>query len=172
MVPADLNQFSVDETSAEESRPGAALRAGLSGCPWRDYEEMLRAVNLRPTRQRLALGWLLFSKGGRHITAEMLHDEAARAKIHVSLATVYNTLNQFTEVGLLRQVGVDGAKSYFDTNPADHDHFFVRGEDVLFDIPHGEVEFGKLPVAPDGVEIDRVDVVVRLRRKPGTPAGS
>ncbi|ODR98136.1 Fur family transcriptional regulator [Methyloceanibacter methanicus] len=148
------------------------MRAGLSGCPWRDYEEMLRAVNLRPTRQRIALGWLLFSKGGRHITAEMLHDEAVRAKIHVSLATVYNTLNQFTEVGLLRQVGVDGTKSFFDTNPADHDHFFVSGEGALFDIPHGEVEFGKLPVAPDGFEIDRVDVVVRLRRKTGASAKS
>ena len=77
---------------------------------------MLRQVGLRPTRQRMALGWILFAKGDRHLTAEMLYEEATKAKVPVSLATVYNTLHQFTEVGLLRQVAVDGSKTYFDTN--------------------------------------------------------
>lgn len=88
----------------------------LNGCPWHDVNEMLQSVGLRPTRQRMALGWLLFGKGDRHLTAEMLYEEASQAKVPVSLATVYNTLNQLTDVGLLRQVSVDGTKTYFDTN--------------------------------------------------------
>ena len=82
-------------------------------------------AGLRPTRQRLMLGEFLFSKGGRHVTADMIYTEAAEANMQISRATVYNTLNQFTEVGLLRQIGVDGSKSFFDTNPTAHHHFFV-----------------------------------------------
>ena len=124
-------------------------------------------MGLRPTRQRVSLGWLLFGKGERHLTAEMLYEEATLAKVPVSLATVYNTLHQFTEVGLLRQVAVDGSKSYFDTNVSDHHHFFVEGEAALVDIPEAEVILDRAPSAPDGYEIARIDVVVRLKRKEG-----
>ena len=140
-------------------------RSALTGCPWHDVKAMLREVGLRPTRQRMALGWILFGKGDRHITAEMLYGEATRAKVPVSLATIYNTLHQFTEVGLLRQVAVDGSKAYFDTNATAHHHFFVEGEDQVLDIPDAEVIIGKTPSPPEGYEIARVDVVVRLRRK-------
>jgi Fur family transcriptional regulator, iron response regulator len=140
-------------------------RSGLTGCPWHDVKAMLRQVGLRPTRQRMALGWILFSKGDRHLTAEMLYEEATRARVPVSLATVYNTLHQFTEVGLLRQVAVDGSKAYFDTNASEHHHFFVDGEDVLIDVPEADVIVNKMPDAPEGFEIARIDVVVRLRRK-------
>jgi len=143
----------------------AADCSELTGCPWHDVKSMLRQVGLRPTRQRMALGWILFGKGNRHLTAEALYEEATRAKVPVSLATIYNTLHQFTEVGLLRQVAVDGAKAYFDTNPSAHHHFFVEGEDQVFDIPSADVIVGKTPAAPEGFEIARVDVVVRLRRK-------
>jgi Fur family iron response transcriptional regulator len=145
--------------------PIPAQRTILTGCPWHDVKEMLRSVGLRPTRQRMALGWMLFSKGDRHITAEMLYEEAAKAKVPVSLATVYNTLHQFTDVGLLRQVAVDGSKTYFDTNSTQHHHFFVEGENALLDIPDTDVVVGKTPIAPEGYEIARIDVVVRLRRK-------
>jgi Fur family iron response transcriptional regulator len=128
---------------------------------------MLRQVGLRPTRQRMSLGWILFSKGDRHLTAEMLYEEATRAKVPVSLATVYNTLHQFTEVGLLRQVAVDGTKAYFDTNVSEHHHFYVEGEDGLLDIPGTDVVVGKSPTPPEGYEVARIDVVVRLRRKQG-----
>lgn len=141
----------------------AALRK--TGCPLHDLRAMLRSVGLRPTRQRMALGWILFAKGDRHLTAEMLFDEANRAKVPVSLATVYNTLHQFTEVGLLREVGVEGSRAYFDTNLSDHHHFVVEGESTVFDIPGSNVTLDKLPTAPEGFEIARVDVVVRLRRK-------
>ena len=139
--------------------------SALTGCPWHDVKAMLRQVGLRPTRQRMALGWILFGKGDRHLTAEMLYEEASRAKVPVSLATIYNTLHQFTEVGLLRQVAVDGAKAYFDTNATTHHHFFVEDDDALLDIPGADVVLGATPTPPEGYEIARVDVVVRLRRK-------
>jgi Fur family iron response transcriptional regulator len=135
-----------------------------TGCPFHDVREMLREVGLRPTRQRLALGWLLFAKGGRHLTAEMLHEDALKACFPVSLATIYNTLNQFTEVGLLREVAVDGSKTYFDTNASEHHHFYIEGESHLLDMPHAVV-LDEMPNPPEGFEIARVDVVVRLRRK-------
>ncbi len=145
--------------------PQSLARVGLNGCPWHDVKTMLRQAGLRPTRQRLALGWLLFAKGDRHLTAEMLYEEASAAKVPVSLATVYNTLHQFTDAGLLRQVAVDAAKSYFDTNVSAHHHYFVEGENRLFDIADSEVILGKVPSVPEGYELARVDVVIRLRRK-------
>jgi Fur family iron response transcriptional regulator len=150
---------------ASHRLPAPAERGPMTGCPWHDVKAMLRQVGLRPTRQRMALGWLLFGKGDRHLTAEMLYEEASQAKVPVSLATIYNTLHQFTEVGLLRQVAVDGSKTYFDTNSTQHHHFFVEGENALLDIPDTDVLVGKTPIPPEGYEIARVDVVVRLRRK-------
>src|SRR5258705_12305141 len=155
--------------SSELEPAGRSLdlnRSELNGCPWHDVKTMLRDVGLRPTRQRMALGWILLAKGDRHLTAEMLYEEASKAKVPVSLATVYNTLHQFTEVGLLRQVAVDGSKTYFDTNASEHHHFFVEGESNLLDIPDADMVVGKMPTAPEGYEIARIDVIVRLRRKP------
>ena len=127
--------------------------------------KILRGAGLRPTRQRVALAHLLFAEGDRHVTAETLHEEALAKKVPVSLATVYNTLHQFTEAGLLREVAVEGAKTYFDTNVSQHHHFFVEGENDLLDIPNADVVVGKTPVPPEGYEVARIDVVVRLRRK-------
>ncbi|HEY7844690.1 MAG TPA: Fur family transcriptional regulator, partial [Bradyrhizobium sp.] len=113
----------------------AGRQPALTGCPWHDVNEMLQSAGLRPTRQRMALGWLLFGKGARHLTAEMLYEEATLAKVPVSLATVYNTLNQLTDAGLLRQVSVDGTKTYFDTNVSAHHHFYLENNHELVDIP-------------------------------------
>jgi Fur family iron response transcriptional regulator len=120
---------------------------------------------LRPTRQRVALATLLFAKGDRHLSAEELHEEALVAGVPVSLATVYNTLHQFTEAGLLRILAVEGARTYFDTNTSDHHHFFVEGENRVFDIANGPVRVESLPEPPEGMEIANVDVVIRLRPK-------
>ena len=136
-----------------------------NGCPVHQLKGMLRDAGLRPTRQRVALGWMLFGKGDRHVSAEALHEEAAKARVPVSLATVYNTLHQFKEAGLLRQVAMDGSKTYFDTNTSDHHHFFVEGEDRMMDIPGDMLDVRNLPEAPEGMEIARVDVIVRLRKK-------
>lgn len=139
--------------------------ATMDGCPWHDVKAMLHRVGLQPTRQRMALGWILFGKSDRHLTAEMLYEEAKRAKVPVSLATIYSTLHQFTKAGLLRMISVDGARTFFDTNVSDHHHFFIESKDELVDIPGVEVLVGKSPRPPDGYEIARLDVVVRLRSK-------
>jgi Fur family transcriptional regulator, iron response regulator len=153
-------------SASEGSSVSHSSRAAMTGCPWHDVKTMLREVGLRPTRQRTALGWMLFGKGDRHVTAEMLYEEALKAKVPVSLATIYNTLHQFTDAGLLRQVAVDGSKTYFDTNVSQHHHFFIENENDLVDIPHSDVVVGRTPTPPEGYEVARIDVVVRLRRKP------
>ncbi|WP_280955327.1 iron response transcriptional regulator IrrA [Cohaesibacter haloalkalitolerans] len=130
----------------------------------RSARDMLVGAGLRPTRQRLSLAELLFAKGDRHVSAERLHEEAERVSVSVSLATVYNTLHQFTEAGLLREVAVEGTKTYFDTNVSDHYHFFMEDEGKVVDIPGG-MRVSELPEVPEGMEITRVDVVVRLRKK-------
>ena len=130
-------------------------------------EERLRHCGLRPTRQRVALGDLLFAKGDRHLTVEELHEEAVTASVPVSLATVYNTLHQFTEAGLIRVLAVEGSKTYFDTNISDHHHFFVEGENHVLDIPVSNLEIGNLPEPPEGMEIANVDVITRLRPRKG-----
>jgi len=129
--------------------------------------ERLKAVGLRPTRQRVALAGLLLEKGPRHITAEELFYEARTAGILVSLATVYNTLHQFTSVGLLREVAVDMGQSYFDTNTSHHHHFFDERTGELSDIADEEVEISRLPSPPPGAAIDRVEVIVRLKKDEG-----
>ncbi len=127
-----------------------------------DVAKLLRGAGLRPTRQRVALASLLFAEGDRHVTAETLHEEALACKVPVSLATVYNTLHQFTEAGLLREVAVEGAKTYFDTNTSNHYHFFCEHSGTLMDIATGSIRIEGLPEAPEGMAVSRVDVLVRL----------
>ncbi|MEE9314311.1 MAG: Fur family transcriptional regulator [Rhizobiaceae bacterium] len=130
-----------------------------------DLSERLRSAGLRPTRQRLSLAELLFAKGDRHVSAEALHEEAIHAHVHVSLATVYNTLHQFNQAGLLRAVAVESSKTYFDTNTSDHHHFFIEEENRVVDVPMSQITISDLPTAPEGMEISHVDVIVRLRKK-------
>jgi Fur family iron response transcriptional regulator len=129
------------------------------------YTEVLRKAGLRPTRQRLALAQLLFARGDRHVTAEALHEEAAAANLPVSLATVYNTMHQFTQSGLLREVTVDGSRIYFDTNIGDHHHFYCEEDGTLMDIDGSGIAVAGLPSPPAGAKVDRVDVIVRLKRR-------
>ena len=126
----------------------------------------LGGAGLRPTRQRVALAELLVGDGhNRHVTAESLFDAALAAGTSVSLATVYNTLRCFTEAGLLSEITVDGTRSYFDTDVSDHAHFYWEEDGHLSDAPRDAIRFARLPEAPEGAEIAKVDVVVRLRSK-------
>ena len=134
----------------------------MAARPYSNALECLRRVGLRPTRQRLALARLLFDQGNRHVTAEQLHGEASAAAVRVSLATVYNTLHQFTTAGLLNEVVVEPGRSYFDTNVDDHHHFFFEDSGRLQDIPGGTVLISEIPAAPDGTAIRRVDVIIRV----------
>lgn len=133
--------------------------------PFSNALEKLKAAGLRPTRQRLALAKLLTERGHRHVTAEELYQEARQAQIPVSLATIYNTLHQFTTAGILREVAVDMGQSYFDTNTSHHHHFFDEVSGELSDIPADAIEIGRLPLPPGDREIDSVEVIVRLRTK-------
>ncbi len=141
------------------------LDAMMAGCPVHALRAKLKESGLRPTRQRMALGLLLFAKGDRHLTAEKLYEEAQELRVPVSLATVYNGLHVFTEAGLLREVAVDGSKVYYDTNVTDHHHFLVEGTNALIDIPALSIDRTVVPDLPEGMEIAAIDVVVRLRPK-------
>ncbi|WP_371168307.1 iron response transcriptional regulator IrrA [Aliiroseovarius sp. 2305UL8-7] len=126
----------------------------------------LASAGLRPTRQRLALAQLLIGDGQhRHVTAESLYDASRDSADSVSLATVYNTLRVFSDAGLLREITVNGARSYFDTNVTNHPHFFWEDTEELMDAPDEDLKISRLPTAPKGTEIAKVDVVIRLRRK-------
>jgi Fur family transcriptional regulator, iron response regulator len=127
--------------------------------------DWLRRGGLRPTRQRLALATLLVGDGkNRHVTAESLFALSAQSDDKVSLATVYNTLRAFCEAGLINEIVVDGSKSYFDTRMDDHPHFYWEDSHTLSDAPNDQLQIAGLPHAPEGMEISRVDVVIRLRR--------
>ena len=127
---------------------------------------MLQEAGLRPTRQRMGLARLLFEAGNRHVTAEDLYAEAKAAGIPVSLATIYNTLHQFTASGLLREVVVEPGRAYFDTNTSGHHHFFFEETGGICDIPENDISVARLPTLPDGTTLSRVDVVVRVTGKP------
>jgi len=131
--------------------------------PYADVIDRLRGAGLRPTRQRIALARLLFAGGDRHVTAEQLHGQAIERDVRVSLATVYNTLHQLTQAGLLREVVVEPGRSYFDTNIADHHHFYHEPTGELQDIPGEKVGVTTLPKPPKGQRIERVDIIVRTR---------
>ena len=125
----------------------------------------LAEAGLRPTRQRVSLASHLVGDGqDRHVTAESLYAASLGCGDKVSLATVYNTLRAFCEAGLMREVTVDGSKSYFDTNISDHPHFFWEDSGTLTDAPAGDLVIAKLPAAPEGAEVRKVDVVIRLHR--------
>jgi Fur family iron response transcriptional regulator len=131
-----------------------------------DTRQRLQQAGLRPTRQRVALAELLFAKGNRHLAAEDLHGEALDSGVAVSLATVYNTLHQFTDAGMLRILSVEGSRTYFDTNTSDHHHFYIEEEGEVLDVPVStRLTVENLPAPPDGMEVANIDVVIRLRRK-------
>ena len=134
----------------------------LTTRPFSRVIDLLRRADLRPTRQRLALAKLLFENGHRHVTAESLHEEALGKNFDVSLATVYNTLHQFVEAGLLREIFVDASRSYFDTNTTEHHHLFFESSGRVEDVPADQVVVSELPPPPEGMKVRRVDVIIRL----------
>jgi Fur family iron response transcriptional regulator len=163
---ASLSPRSASPASDESVRLAYAAPRRAEPCHIAALRERLRSYGLRPTRQRMALGMILFGRGDRHVTADMIFEEARASRAALSLATVYNTLRQFTEAGLLRPLATGSAQGWFDTNTGDHHHFLVEGEETVFDIPGSELALAAPPSAPDGFEMVGCDVIVRLRRKP------
>ena len=134
--------------------------------PYSQVIDRLKRAGLRPTRQRMALAKLLFDAGDHHFSAEQLHGEALGARIRVSLATIYNTLHQFTKAGILREIIVSSGRSYFDTNTSDHHHFFFEDSHRLLDIDAKDITITKLPKLPEGTLLECVDVVIRVSDNP------
>ena len=140
----------------------SAVAESLKPANW--VSEHLRHAGLRPTRQRVNLGRVLFAQGNRHISVEELHAESEMAGFRVSRATVYNTLHRFTEAGLVLEVVLDNGRTYFDTNLGDHHHFFVEGEGRLIDVV-ADIGVDRLPRPPEGMEITSVELIMRVRRR-------
>ena len=124
--------------------------------------DVLKGAGLRSTRQRVLLARLLFTGADRHVTAEMLHDEAREYGASISMGTIYNTLHQFTEAGLLREIVVSAGPSYFDTNTREHHHFYREDLGTLQDIDCADIDVSRIPELPEGTRVSRVDVVVRV----------
>ncbi len=159
----DLPRSAFDQLAIRTNR--GSTRAIIAASQIFDAGELLGSAGLRSTRHRLALVGILFGDGGRHLTAEMLFEEALASRVQVSLATVYNTLNSLAEAGLLRQVCIDGSKTYFDTNVSGHQHFYSEDSHELIDIPDSASIVGDLPNIPEGYEVTRTEIIVRIRKK-------
>jgi Fur family transcriptional regulator, iron response regulator len=153
-------------TTIPPLRSAAAPAAGRT-CPFSQLRGKLREAGFRPTRQRLALGWLLFGQGDRHVSAEELYDEANRARHFLSLATVYNTLRQFSDAGMIRPVSIGGGRTVYDTRVDDHCHFVIEDEKRVIDADGAAPQVAGLPPAPEGYVVDSVEIVIRLKRVAG-----
>lgn len=134
-------------------------------CSFAHVRERLQRAGLRPTRQRVTLAWLLFGRGDRHVTAEMLYEEGRNTRTHMSLATVYNTLRQFSQAGLLREIALYSSTVWYDTNTGPHYHFYLEDSEQLVDIAPELVAQLPLPPAPEGMDIIGVDMIVRVKAK-------
>ena len=148
-----------------QTPPRAARGEALPAPSEAVLKARLRKAGLRPTVQRLSLCGLLFGNGDRHVSAEALHAEAREAGLRMALSTVYNALNQFASAGLLREIAVQGPRTYFHTRTAPHHHFMDETSGRMFDAVDGSVEFARLPAPPEGMEIVGCDVIIRLRKK-------
>ena len=153
------------QPSTRSFEPAVSVREPGKGPGEAELKTKLRNAGLRPTVQRLSLSTLLYGKGDRHVSAEALHAEAREAGLQMSLSTVYNTLNQFAQAGLLREIAVHGPRTYFHTRTSPHHHFMDEGSGRMFDAADGSVEFSRLPAPPEGMEIVGCDVIIRLRKK-------
>ena len=127
-----------------------------------NIESKLKALGQRLTLQRLNLAKLIFTDKDQHMSADQLYQKAQEKGFHISLATIYNTLNQWAKMGLLRRVAVYSGAVYFDTNVSNHYHFYDKEKDDLIDLPSNQVQFTNLPLAPDGMQIKNVDVVIYI----------
>ena len=142
-------------------KPAKPTYDWVNGALARLVREKLRVADLRPTRQRVSIASLLFVAGDRHITAEQLYAEAQALKMPLSRATVYNTLHQFADAGLVREIALYGAKVWYDTKTGSHCHYYDEDHSVLFDMEQDVTQQLQLK-APKGKRIVGVDVIVRL----------
>lgn len=155
--------MNINQANTTDGNEGTVAPAPI--CSFAHVRDRLKNAGLRPTRQRVALAWLLFARGDRHITAEMLYEEARNTRTHLSLATVYNTLRQFSQAGLLREIALYSSTVWYDTKTGPHYHFYLEDSEQLIDISPEVMSDLKLPPAPEGMDIIGVDMIVRLKSR-------
>ena len=124
--------------------------------------KMLEASSLKLTSQRVNLLKILFKNGNKHFSVEEVYNLVDKEGIRISLATIYNCLNQFTAKGILKMVRTSSDKVYFDTNLTDHQHFFCKTTGRLTDIDSKKIKISKLPKIPDGKKLKSIEVVVNI----------
>ena len=124
----------------------------------------LRRHGLRPTRQRLCLASFLLDGQNRHVRPDDIYDHLKSGPAKLSRGTVYNTLRQFCDAGLLRKVHGVGDTLIYDTNLHDHHHFLNAETGELIDIQHDEVQVKQLPGLPEGYAMDAVELTIRIRK--------
>ena len=117
---------------------------------------------LKVTAQRVAMIKLLFKNGADHFTAEDIYGEVNKKKIKISLATIYNSLNQFKEFGIIKAIKVSSDKIYFDTNLKKHHHFYCIKSSKLIDVETNRVKISKLPKIPRGKKLKSIDVIINI----------
>jgi len=124
--------------------------------------ESLKKSPLKLTNQRIDIIKILFKNGNCHFTAEDVHFEVEKLGLNISLATVYNCLNQFTAHKILKSIKTSSDKIYFDTNISFHHHFFCKTTSKLIDIESKDIKFSRLPNVPGGKKLQSVEVVVNI----------
>tara|TARA_B100000686_G_C15782760_1_gene475812 strand:- start:32 stop:481 length:450 start_codon:yes stop_codon:yes gene_type:complete len=122
----------------------------------------LEKKGIRATKQRRILAKLIFDKGKRHISAENLFDEVKKEERKISMATIYNTLKQFTSLGLIREIVVDQNKSLYCNNNQSHYHLYIEDESKVVDIPTKNIDLN-IPSIPACLQLHNIDVIVRIR---------
>ena len=133
--------------------------------PLDSYNQAMRKLSnndIRPTKQRMILAKLLFEKGDRHISAEEIYKEVQKENRKISLATIYNTLKQFTKIGLLKELVVDQNKSIYCTNHDSHYHLYIEDEGKIIDIPQKNIDLN-IPQIPACLSLHNIDIIVRVR---------
>ena len=133
--------------------------------PLSGYHKAIKKLErngLRSTKQRMVLARLLFEKGKRHVSAEELYDEVRKEDRKISLATVYNTLKQFTNLGIIKEIVVDQNKSLYCNDYKSHYHLYIEDEGKVVDIPTENINLD-VPTIPACLSLHNVDVIVRVR---------
>ena len=133
--------------------------------PISNYNQAIKTLSnnkIRPTKQRMILAKLLFEKGDRHISAEEIYNEVQKEDRKLSLATIYNTLNQFTKLGLLKELVIDQNKSIYCTNHDPHYHLYIENEAKIIDIPAKNIDLN-ISEIPACLNFHDIDIIVKVR---------